>query len=117
MAFRFDKLTIKAQEAVQRAQELAADAGNPQIDAVHLLAGLTKETDGIFWPLMEKIGVHRRQFESIVDGELKHFPKASGGAQPQVSQGLMNVLDAALGEAAAMKDEFVSVEHLVLALA
>ncbi|MBN8627133.1 MAG: ATP-dependent chaperone ClpB [Planctomycetes bacterium] len=117
MAFRFDKLTIKAQEAVQRAQEIAADAGNPQIDAVHLLAALTKETDGVFWPIIEKVGANRRQLETVVEGELKHFPKASGGAQPQGSQSLMNVLDAAQREAEGMKDEFVSVEHLLLALA
>jgi ATP-dependent Clp protease ATP-binding subunit ClpB len=117
MAFRFDKLTTKAQEAVQRAQEIAADAGNPQIESTHLLAALCRETDGIFWPLLDKIGVNRKQLEAIVDGELKHFPKTSGGAQPQGSQSLMNVLDAAQKEAATMKDEFVSVEHLLLALA
>ena len=117
MAFRFDKLTIKAQEAVQRAQELAADRGNPQIDAVHLLAALAQETDGIFWPIVEKIGANRRQLESVVEGELKHLPKVSGGAQPQGSQSFMAVLDAAQREAETMKDEFVSVEHLFLALA
>jgi len=117
MAFRFDKLTIKAQEAVQGAQDLAADAGNPQIDAVHLLGALLREEEGIFWPLLDKIGVNRRQLETIVDGELKHFPKSSGGSQPQAAQSLMNVLEGAQREAAAMKDEFVSVEHLVLALA
>ena len=117
MAFRFDKLTIKAQEAVQRAQELAADRGNPQIDAVHLLAALTQETDGIFWPIVEKIGANRRQLESVVEGELKHLPKVSGGAQPQGSQSFMSVLDTAQREAETMKDEFVSVEHLFLALA
>src|SRR6185369_8405113 len=116
MAFRFDKLTVKAQEAVQRAQEIAAERGNPQIEAVHLLAGLLQETDGIFWPILEKIGVHRRQLETIVEGELKQLPKSSGGAQPQGSQQLMNVLEAAQKEATAMHDEFVSVEHLLLAL-
>lgn len=116
MAFRFDKLTVKAQEAVQRAQEIAAERGNPQIEAVHLLAGLLQETDGIFWPILEKIGVNRRQLETIVEGDLKQLPKSSGGAQPQGSQQLMNVLEAAQKEAAAMRDDFVSVEHLLLAL-
>ena len=117
MAFRPDKLTIKAQEALQRAQEIAADAGNPQIDAVHLLAGLARETEGVFWPIVEKIGANRRQLESVIEGELKHFPKSSGGAQPGAAQSLMTALDAAEREASTMKDEFISVEHLLLALA
>jgi ATP-dependent Clp protease ATP-binding subunit ClpB len=62
MAFRFDKLTIKAQEAVQRAQELAADRGNPQIDPLHLLAALLVEEEGIVKPLLDKIGVNLNQF-------------------------------------------------------
>ena len=117
MSFRFDKLTQKSQEAVQRAQELAADRGNPQIEAVHLLAALAQETDGIFWPILEKIGVNRRQFETIVQGELKQMPQSSGGAQPHPSSGLMQVFNAAEREAEAMKDDFISVEHLLLALA
>ncbi|MCE9604160.1 MAG: ATP-dependent chaperone ClpB [Planctomycetia bacterium] len=117
MAFRFDKFTIKAQEAVQTAQELAADQGNPQIEPVHLLAALTRETDGIFWPIIEKIGANRRQLQSIVDAELRHFPKSTGGSPPQLSQAMTQVLEAAQREAEKMKDEFVSVEHLLLALA
>ena len=117
MAFRIDKLTQKSQEAVQRAQELAAERGNPQIDAVHLLASLCRETDGIFRPILEKIGVNRRQLEAIVEGELKQFPQSSGGSQPHVSSNLQSVLETATREAEAMKDDFVSVEHLLLALA
>ncbi len=81
MAFRFDKLTIKAQEAVQRAQELAADRGNPQIDPLHLLAALLGEQDGVVRPLLEKIGANRAQLDRIVEAELGHFPKVSGGAR------------------------------------
>ncbi len=62
MEFRFDKLTIKAQEAVQRAQELAADRGNPQIDPLHLLAALLGEQDGVVQPLLEKIGATVRSW-------------------------------------------------------
>ena len=117
MAFRFDKLTTKAQEAVQRAQELAADRGNPQIEAIHLLASLLQETDGIFWPIMDKIGANRKQLESVVEGELKQLPHSSGGGQPQAGSSFMKVLDASEQEAKAMKDDFISVEHLLLALA
>src|SRR6478672_1136168 len=117
MAFRFDKFTIKAQEAVQRAQELASEAGNPQIEPVHLLAALLDESEGIVRPVLEKIGANLGQLTSIVDAELKHLPKSSGGSPPGLSPQLSKVLDAAQSEADGMKDEFVSTEHLLLALA
>jgi ATP-dependent Clp protease ATP-binding subunit ClpB len=117
MAFRFDKFTIKAQEAVQRAGELAADRGNPQIDPLHLLAALLGEQDGVVQPLLDKIGANRAQLDRIVEAELGHFAKVSGGAPPQPSQALIQVFDAAQNEANTMKDEFVSTEHLLLALA
>ncbi len=116
MPLRFDKFTIKAQEGVQRAQDLAANRGNPQIDPLHLLAGLLGEGEGVVWPILDKIGVNRAQLERIVDAELNHFPKSSGGAPPQPSQELGEVFEAAQREADAMKDEFVSTEHLLLAL-
>jgi len=117
MAFRFDKLTIKAQEAVAGAQELAADRGHAQIDPLHLLAALLTESDGIVAPILEKIGVNRSQLDQIVQAELKHFAKVSGGAPPQGSRELNQVLETAQREADTMKDEFVSTEHLLLALA
>ncbi|HEX6960394.1 MAG TPA: Clp protease N-terminal domain-containing protein, partial [Lacipirellula sp.] len=58
MAFRFDKLTLKAQEAVQRSQERAADAGSPQIEPMHLLAALVDEQEGVVRPLLDGIGVN-----------------------------------------------------------
>ncbi|HEY4310108.1 MAG TPA: ATP-dependent chaperone ClpB [Pirellulales bacterium] len=117
MAFRFDKLTIKAQEAVQRAQELAADRGNSQIEPLHLLAGLLAETEGVIRPVLDKIGANRGQLEKILEGELKQLPTASGGAQPQPASALTQVFDAAAKQAELMKDEFISTEHLLLALA
>jgi ATP-dependent Clp protease ATP-binding subunit ClpB len=117
MPFRFDKLTIKAQEAVARAQQLAAEAGNPQLEPVHLLSALLAEDGGIVRPVLDKLGANVGQLETIVDAELKHLPRASGGAPPQPSQQLAKVLDAAQAEADGMKDEFVSTEHLLLALA
>src|SRR3954471_1727296 len=117
MAFRFDKLTIKAQEAVQRAQELASEAGNPQMEPVHLLAALLDETEGIVRPVLEKMGANVGQLETIVDAELKHLPKSSGGSPPGIGSQLSKVLEAAQSEADGMKDDFVSTEHLLLALA
>jgi ATP-dependent Clp protease ATP-binding subunit ClpB len=117
MAFRFDKLTLKAQEAVARAQELAADRGHSQIDPLHLLAALLQENDGIVGPILDRIGANRGQLDKIVQAELGHFARVSGGAPPQGSRELNQVLEAAQHEADAMKDEFVSTEHLLLALA
>ena len=116
MPFRFDKFTIKAQEAVQRALELAASRGNPQATPVHLLQSLFSEREGIVRPLLEKIGVDRGHLERIIEAELSHFPKVSGGAQPQPDQDLIKVFEAAAAEADAMKDEFVSTDHLLLGL-
>jgi len=116
MAFRFDKFTIKAQESVQRAIELAASRGNPQATPVHLLSALVAEREGIVRPLLEKIGVDRGHLERIIEAELSHFPKVSGGAQPQADQDLMKIFEGASAEADAMKDEFVSTDHLLLGL-
>jgi ATP-dependent Clp protease ATP-binding subunit ClpB len=117
MPFRFEKFTLKAQEAVQRGQELAADAGNPQIDPLHLLSALLGEADGVVRPILDKIGVNRAQLDRVVQGELGHFPKTSGGGSPQPNQSLIKVFEAAQSEAGTMKDDFVSTEHLLLALA
>jgi ATP-dependent Clp protease ATP-binding subunit ClpB len=117
MAFRFDKFTIKSQEAVQAAVELAAERGNPQVTPVHLLSTLVGEREGIVRPLLEKIGTDRGHLERIVEAELSHLPKVSGGAQPQPDQELVKVFETATGESHQMKDEFVSTDHLLLALA
>ncbi|HEX7378375.1 MAG TPA: ATP-dependent chaperone ClpB [Pirellulales bacterium] len=116
MAVRFDKFTIKAQEAVQRAQELAAERGNPQVEALHLLAALAGEEEGIFNAVIEKIGANRPQLDRIVQAELGHLPRSSGGSPPSPANSLMQVFEAAHREADTMKDDFVSVEHLLLAL-
>jgi ATP-dependent Clp protease ATP-binding subunit ClpB len=117
MAFRFDKFTIKAQEAVQAAIELAGNRGNPQVTPVHLLHALLSEREGIVRPLLEKIGTDRGHLERIVDAELSHLPKVSGGAQPHPDQELIRVFETATTESHQMKDEFVSTDHLLMALA
>jgi ATP-dependent Clp protease ATP-binding subunit ClpB len=116
MAFRFDKFTIKAQESVQRAVDLAADRGNPQTTPVHLLSALVAEQEGIVRPLLEKIGVERGHLERIIEAELSHLPKVAGGAQPQPDQELMKVFEIATSESGTMKDDFVSTDHLLIAL-
>ena len=117
MAFRFEKLTIKAQEAVQRAQSLAQEKGHPEIDPLHLLAALLQESEGIVVPILQKIGVNRDQLEGMISSELDRFPKVSGAGQPNLAKSLSEVFEAATQHADQMRDAFVSTEHLLLGLA
>ncbi|MFV1965711.1 MAG: ATP-dependent chaperone ClpB [Pirellulaceae bacterium] len=116
MNFRFDKLTIKAQEAVAQAQSLATEASHTQVDALHLLAALLDESDGTVRPILQKIGANWGQLQEMVDSELQRRPRRTGGSNPQVNTDLENVLEASVRQAETMKDEFVSTEHLLLAL-
>jgi ATP-dependent Clp protease ATP-binding subunit ClpB len=116
MAFRMDKLTVKSQEAVQAAQSLAAEKGHSEIDPLHLLAAMLTDGEGIARPVLEKIGVNVAQLGKQIAAELDRKPSASGGSQPQPNRQLMSVLEESQKQSAAMKDEFVSVEHLLLAL-
>ena len=116
MAFRLDKLTIKAQEAVAAAQNAALDRGNPEIDPLHLLAALLAESEGIVAPVLDKIGADRAKLAQMVDSELGHLPKVSGGAQPGLNAAMVAVLETAEKKAVEMKDEFTSTEHLLFAL-
>jgi ATP-dependent Clp protease ATP-binding subunit ClpB len=116
MNFRFDKLTIKAQEAVAGAQNLATERQHPEIDPLHLLAAMITEREGVFRPLMEKIGVNVGQLERQVEAELARLPKVSGGANRQPNAALREVLEQSAQIATNMKDEFVATEHLLLAI-
>jgi ATP-dependent Clp protease ATP-binding subunit ClpB len=111
-----DKLTIKAQEAVANGQELAAEQGHPQFDPLHLLTALIKEESGIVRPILNKIGVSVDQLGTMLQAELKRFPQASGGAPPQLSRELQQVLETSQRDASGMQDDFVSTEHLLVGL-
>src|SRR5688572_28881221 len=113
---RFEKLTVKAQEAVEGAIAAARDRSNQAIDVEHLILGLLKVEDSITTPLVEKLGVNlgvfRGQIEALVDAK----PKVRGeSVQPFVSPRLGKLVTNAEKEAAALKDEFTSTEHLILA--
>jgi len=117
MAFRFDKLTVKAQEAVQRAQNIAQEYSHQQLQPLHLLRALLSEDQGIVRPLLQKIGANVGQLESMVDNELKRMAKITGAnVELTLGPATMRVFDAAQKQADQMKDAFVSTEHLVLAL-
>ena len=114
----FNKFTIKSQEAVQNAQEIAASYGNQSIEPEHLLAALVQDSEGIVVPILQKIGANVDYIRIKVNELLESLPKVSGaGAGNQhIGQTLAQLFDAALKEAQSLKDEYVSTEHLLLAL-
>jgi len=95
MNFRFDKLTIKGQEAIQRAQSGAQAANHPEIDSLHLLASLLQEHDGIVAPIVQKIGTPVDQLMGILKAELERQPKVTGAGDVGLSAELQNVLQTA----------------------
>ena len=116
MAIRWDKFTLKAQEAVQRANELASEHGNPEVLPLHLLAALLEDKDGIVPPVLEKIGVGPQSVLNEVYQAIDLLPKVSGAsAQAALSQAANQLLDRAFKEADTFKDEYVSTVHLLLA--
>jgi ATP-dependent Clp protease ATP-binding subunit ClpB len=117
MAIRWDKLTVKSQEAIQSAGTLAAESGNPEILPLHILDALLEDSDGIIVPLLQKVGAPTEQLLTKLNQALETLPKISGsGAQPSLSNAAQKVLDRAFKEAQNFKDEYVSTEHLLLAL-
>src|SRR5260370_35979018 len=117
MAIRWDKFTVKAQEAVQRANDLASEHGNPELLPVHLLAALLEDKEGIVSPVLEKIGIGPQAVLSDSYREIEKLPKVSGEAsQATLSNAANKLLEQAFKEAANFKDEYVSTEHLLLAI-
>ena len=115
---RFDKLTIKAQEALETAQNLATDAQSPELNVEHLMLALLHQPDGIVVPIFQKLGVDTVDITSAVESTVQKAPKVQGAAsQMRISQALQSVLDAAFKEATVLKDEYVSTEHLLIASA
>jgi len=117
MAIRWDKFTVKSQEAIQSAGTLATEHGNPELLPLHLLAALLEDKEGVIVPVLQKVGVATDQLIAQTTEALSKLPKVSGGAQPGMSNAMQKVLDQAFKEADNFKDEYVSTEHLLLALA
>jgi ATP-dependent Clp protease ATP-binding subunit ClpB len=114
---RFEKLTVKAQEAVQQAQEFAGREGQQQIEPLHLLAALVEQTDGVVLALLTRLGVRPEALHADIVRELGRLPKVSGFTQQHMGQALNKVLERSFDEAQKFKDDYVSTEHLFLALA
>jgi ATP-dependent Clp protease ATP-binding subunit ClpB len=118
MAIRWDKFTVKSQQAMQQAQTRAAELGNPEVQPVHLLLALIEDREGVIPAVLEKIGVPTERLESDLHQIEEKLPRVAGSAsQPGLSQKLNNALEQAFKEATNFKDEYVSTEHLLLGAA
>src|SRR5947207_1728178 len=118
MAIRWDKFTVKAQEAIQQANDLASQHGNPELLPVHVLAALLEDREGIVVSVLSKLGVNPANVQVQAMERIERLPKVSGaGTQAHLSATAQKILDRAFKEADKFKDEYVSTEHLLLALA
>src|ERR1051325_10696573 len=115
---RPDKFTQKMQEALQAAQEVASQFNQQEISNEHFLLALLDQTDGVTRPLLEKMGVNVGDLRGALTQELERRPKIQGGTYDQrIGNELRATIDAAEKEMAKLKDEFLSAEHYLLALA
>src|SRR3954465_4217793 len=112
-----NKYTEKAQEAILGAQQLADREGNPEILPEHLLLTLVEQREGIVPEIVRKINADPAAIAAAIRAELEKLPRAHGGAQPGLSARLRKVTDTAESEAERLKDEYVSTEHLFVAIA
>ncbi len=114
---RFDKMTVKAQEALQEGQEIAGRHENQSVEPVHLLAALVEQPDGVVPPLLARLGIRPEVIAQDIEREMARLPKVQGFTQQNLSRALNQVLERAFTEATKFKDEYVSTEHLFLAIA
>src|ERR1700688_1501414 len=113
---RFDKFTLKAQEAIQSAQDIAARHDHQQIEPLHLLGALVAQHDGLLPPLLARLGVRPETLANDIESRLARIPKVTGAVQQQMSPASNKVLEGAFVEAEQFKDEYVSAEHILLAI-
>lgn len=110
-----DKFTQKNQEALHKALELASELSHAQVDADHMAYALLKQEGGIIGDLLEKLGVNLKEIIEKLDENLSNKSTVEGGAQPALSNRLIEILKDSQAQAKAMKDEYVSQEHILLA--
>ena len=114
---RYDKLTVKAQEALQEADTIAHEYSHQAIDIPHFLKALVDQEDGVIPPLLDRLGVDRSRFSSGIDAVLNSLPKVYGSnAQVMMAPELSNILNAAGKEADKLKDDYISTEHIFLTI-
>src|SRR5262245_43440753 len=113
---RLDKLTVKSQESLQEALETARRLGHPELTPPHLLDALLRQEGGLVPIVLNQIGVDVAQLRRRVQTRLESQPRVAGGAEPRLGDDLRLVIEAAEKQAESFRDDFVSVEHLLLAL-
>ena len=117
-SMNLNKFTVKSQEALQNAQEIASSYGNQVIEAEHLLAALVQDANGTVVPILEKLGANVKVVKVKINELMERLPKVSGAGigNQGLSQGLARILEHAVKTAQDLKDDYVSTEHLLLAL-
>ena len=110
-------MTVKAQEALQEAQEIAARHEQQEIAPLHLLSALVAQTDGVVPSLLARLGARSETLTAEIERELGRLPKVQGFSQQNMGRALNDVLEQAFKEADKFKDEYVSTEHIFLAIA
>src|SRR5258708_15991570 len=113
---RFDKMTVKAQEALERGQEIGGGHENQQIEPIHLLASLAAQTDGVVPPLLARLGIRADALSQDIEREIGRLPRVTGFAQQHMGKPLDDVLERAFDEAQRFKDEYVSTSPTFLAI-
>src|SRR3990172_5088063 len=114
---RFDKFTVKAQEAVQAAQALADEANHQAMEPEHLLLALLRQEEGIAGSILAKLGARPEAITKELEQELRKLPQVSGQGGEYLSPRLKGVLDRAAAEAERLRDDYCSTEHLLVAIA
>src|SRR5271170_7743820 len=112
---RLDRMTTKAQEAVRAAVDLASRRGNPELYPEHLLRAIVDQEGGVAGPLLQKAGANPDEVLRLIDARLETYPRVSGGGEPGLARRTLTLLQRAEDEAKALKDDFTSTEHLLLA--
>ena len=115
---RFDKFTLKLQEAFGEAETMAGNYGHQGIDVEHLLLALLRQPEGIVSEILKKLGVQPGIIEKEIEKTLQGLPSVSGGGSSQryITSRLKDVMDSAFAEASRLTDEYVSVEHVLLGI-
>ncbi|MFT3773813.1 MAG: ATP-dependent chaperone ClpB [Minicystis sp.] len=108
-------MTTKAQEAIRAAVDFASRRGNPELYPEHLLHAIIEQDGGIGGPLVQKVGADPARIRSLLEEKIDAYPRVSGGAEPNLSRRALTVLQKAEDEAKALKDDYISTEHVLLA--
>ena len=112
----FNAFTQKSQQATLAARDLATQRNHPYVEPTHLLAGLLAQTDGLIYPILTNLDIHATDVARPVDRALDAIPAVVGGSDVSFSPAALDILNSADAERTSMKDEYVSIEHILLAL-